>query len=303
MYGYEDRESKNWSVKKIMKWVGAGIGSLLVLIALISAVYSISPGYRGVLITLGKVSQHSYINGVGFKWPFVSSMIKMDVRTRKMTDKTSTYTSDIQIVVFVFLITYDLNPENIHILYEKVGLDYEAKAILPSLNDVLKDVIGKWQAQELVANRDKARVDVVAGLQERLDRRFFQNITFQFINIDYSDKFEGAIEDKVIAEQKAQEAVNNTKRIKEEAEQKLISAKAEAEAMEIKSEALSKNKGLTEYEAVQRWDGRLPQYMLGNSVPFVNMGGKYSDRRLKKRFCFIRTSFFKPCMKRGGCGR
>lgn len=274
MYGYEDRESKNWSVKKIMKWFGAGIGSLLVLIALISAVYSISPGYRGVLITLGKVSQHSYINGVGFKWPFVSSMIKMDVRTRKMTDKTSTYTSDIQTADLEYTFTYDLNPENIHILYEKVGLDYEAKAILPSLNDVLKDVIGKWQAQELVANRDKARVDVVAGLQERLDRRFFQNITFQFINIDYSDKFEGAIEDKVIAEQKAQEAVNNTKRIKEEAEQKLISAKAEAEAMEIKSEALSKNKGLTEYEAVQRWDGRLPQYMLGNSVPFVNLGGK-----------------------------
>ena len=274
MYGYEDRESKNWSVKKIMKWVGAGIGSLLVLIALISAVYSISPGYRGVLITLGKVSQHSYINGVSFKWPFVSSMIKMDVRTRKMTDKTSTYTSDIQTADLEYTFTYDLNPENIHILYEKVGLDHEAKAILPSLNDVLKDVIGKWQAQELVANRDKARVDVVAGLQERLDRRFFQNITFQFINIDYSDKFEGAIEDKVIAEQKAQEAVNNTKRIKEEAEQKLISAKAEAEAMEIKSEALSKNKGLTEYEAVQRWDGRLPQYMLGNSVPFVNLGGK-----------------------------
>lgn len=103
---------------------------------------------------------------------------------------------------------------------------------------------------------------------------FFQNITFQFINIDYSDKFEGAIEDKVIAEQKAQEAVNNTKRIKEEAEQKLISAKAEAEAMEIKSEALSKNKGLTEYEAVQKWDGKLPQYMLGNSTPFVNLSGK-----------------------------
>lgn len=274
MYGYEDRESKNWSVKKIMKWVGAGIGSLLVLIALISAFYSISPGYRGVLITLGKVSQHSYINGVGFKWPFVSSMIKMDVRTRKMTDKTSTYTSDIQTADLEYTFTYDLNPENIHILYEKVGLDYEAKAILPSLNDVLKDVIGKWQAQELVANRDKARVDVVAGLQERLDRRFFQNITFQFINIDYSDKFEGAIEDKVIAEQKAQEAVNNTKRIKEEAEQKLISAKAEAEAMEIKSEALSKNKGLTEYEAVQKWDGKLPQYMLGNSTPFVNLSGK-----------------------------
>ena len=140
------------------------------------------------------------------------------------------------------------------------------------LNDVLKDVVGKWQAQDLVSNRDKARVDVIAGLQDRLDKRFFQNITFQFINIDYSDKFEGAIEDKVIAEQKAQEAVNNTKRIREEADQKVISAKAEAEAMEIKSQALAKNKGLTEYEAVQKWDGKLPQYMLGNSVPMINLG-------------------------------
>lgn len=75
----------------------------------------------------------------------------------------------------------------------------------------------------------------------------------------------------MIAEQKAQEAVNNTKRIKEEAEQKVISAKAEAEAMEIKSEALSKNKGLTEYEAVQKWDGKLPQYMLGGATPFINL--------------------------------
>ena len=219
----------------------------------------------------GKVDQKSYVNGVGFKWPFISSMIEMDVRTRKMTEKTATYTSDVQTAELEYTFTYDLNPESVHILYETVGQDYEAKKLIPVLNDVLKDVIGRWQAQDLVANRDKARVDIVAGLQNRLDKRFFQNITFQFINIDYSEKFEGAIEDKVIAEQKAQEAVNNTKRIKEEAEQKVISAKAEAEAMEIKSEALSKNKGLTEYEAVQKWDGKLPQYMLGGATPFINL--------------------------------
>lgn len=135
----------------------------------------------------------------------------------------------------------------------------------------MKDVIGKWQAQDLVSNRDKARLDIVKNLNERLDKRYFQNFTFQFINIDYSDKFEGAIEDKVIAEQKAQEAVNNTRRVTEEANQKVISAKAEAEAMEIKAEALAKNKGLTEYEAVQKWDGHLPQYMMGNSVPMINL--------------------------------
>ena len=191
--------------------------------------------------------------------------------TRKMTAKTSTYTSDVQTAELEYTFTYDLNPNNVHSLYEQKGLDYESKIIVPILSDVMKDVIGKWQAQDLVSNRDKARLDIVKNLNERLDKRYFQNFTFQFINIDYSDKFEGAIEDKVIAEQKAQEAVNNTRRVTEEANQKVISAKAEAEAMEIKAEALAKNKGLTEYEAVQKWDGHLPQYMLGNSIPMINL--------------------------------
>ena len=272
MAHYDDE--REISTGRIVKWVGAGVTAVLLLITIFASFYSIAPGHRGVLVTLGKVSPKSYVNGVGVKWPFVSSMRELDVRTQKMTEKTATYTSDVQTAELEYTFTYDLNPQNVHILYETVGQDYEAKKIIPVLNDVLKDVVGKWQAQELVSNRDNARVSVVAGLQEKLDARFFQNITFQFINIDYSDKFEGAIEDKVIAEQKAQEAVNNTKRIKEEADQKIITAKAEAEAMEIKSQALSKNKGLTEYGAVQKWDGKLPQYMLGNSVPMINLGTK-----------------------------
>lgn len=279
MYDYENERRERYEreeaerkarAAKLRRIVGWSIGGLFALILLISSVYYVSPGYRGVLVTLGKVDQQSYINGIGFKAPFVSKMYKMDVRTKKMTEKTATYTSDVQTAEIEYTFTYDLVPDNVHVLYETVGKDYEGKKLIPVLNDVLKDVIGQWQAQDLVSNRDKARVDVVAGLQERLDRRFFQNITFQFINIDYSDKFEGAIEDKVIAEQKAQEAVNNTKRIQEEADQKVITAQAEAEAMEIKAQALQKNKSLVEYEAVQKWNGQLPQYMMGDAVPFIN---------------------------------
>lgn len=42
----------------------------------------------------------------------------------------------------------------------------------------------------------------------------------------------------------------------------------------IKAQALAKNKGLTEYEAMLKWYGKLPQYMLGNSVPMLNLNGK-----------------------------
>ena len=58
----------------------------------------------------------------------------------------------------------------------------------------------------------------------------------------------------------------------EEAKQKLLSAEAEAKSMAIRANALTRNKALVEYEAVKKWDGKLPEYMMGNSVPFVNLG-------------------------------
>lgn len=266
-----NEEKRGFSVVKAVVW---GVVGIFAIILLVSSVYQVDPGYRGVKVTLGKVEKVSLANGVGLKCPFISSVVQMNIQTQAFTDSTSSYTSDVQTADLKYTFTYDLNPVNVHVLYESVGLAYEAKKITPVLNDVLKDVIGKWQAQELVANRDKARAEILEQLNKRIDNTYFQNLTFQILDLGYSEQFETAIENKVIAEQRAQEAVNDTKRIREEADQKLISAKADAEAMEIKSQALAKNKGLTEYEAVQKWDGKLPQYMMGNSVPFINLGNK-----------------------------
>ena len=59
--------------------------------------------------------------------------------------------------------------------------------------------------------------------------------------------------------------------MQEEARQKIIASEAEAKSMAIRAQALTQNKNLVEYEAVQKWDGKLPQYMMGNSVPFVHL--------------------------------
>ena len=67
---------------------------------------------------------------------------------------------------------------------------------------------------------------------------------------------------------------DNGNTFKEEAKQKVIAAQAEAKSMAIRAQALTQNKSLVEYEAVQKWDGKMPQYMLGNSVPFINVNAK-----------------------------
>lgn len=253
---------------RVFKRVLIAIAAVILIFA---STYYIKPGYRGTLTILGNVSQTSYNNGIGLKPPFISTMHKTDVRTKKISDKAVTYTKDIQTAELTYVFTYNVNPESVYTIYQYIGSDYESKIVTPIIADALKDIIGRWDAQDLVGNRDKARQQILATLKKKLNKQFIQNISFQIVNLDYSDNFEDAIEKKVIADQKAQEAVNNTKRIKEEANQKLISADADAKAMAIKAEALEKNKSLVDYEAVQKWDGHLPNYMLGGTTPFVNI--------------------------------
>ena len=44
--------------------------------------------------------------------------------------------------------------------------------------------------------------------------------------------------------------------------------------MAIRANALAQNKALVEYEAVQKWNGKLPIYMMGNAIPFINLDNK-----------------------------
>ena len=138
----------------------------------------------------------------------------------------------------------------------------------------IKDIIGKWNAQDLIANREKATDDILFKLQNQLSEKYINVTDFQMTEINYSDVFERAIESKVTAEQEALKAKNKTVQVEEEAKQKVIAAQAEAKSMAIRAQALAQNKSLVQYEAVQKWDGKMPQYMLGNSVPFINVSAK-----------------------------
>lgn len=253
---------------------------LLVVILIILFVTVFNPiaivgvGERGVKVTLGKVSPKSYIEGVHFVTPFISKIKNMDVKTQKFVVSTEVYTKDIQQAKISYVINFNLQPLNVHKMYQEVGVNYSENVIMPVVEGTIKNVIGKWNAQDLVANREAATSDIYLKLQKALTSQYINVTGFQITEINYSQVFERAIESKVTAEQEALKAKNRTVQIHEEAKQKLISAEAEAKSMQIRATALSQNKALVEYEAVQKWDGKLPEYMMGNSIPFINIKSK-----------------------------
>ena len=92
------------------------------------------------------------------------------------------------------------------------------------------------------------------------------------VDFDFSESFNDSIERKVTAQQDALAAENKLKQIEFEAQQAVASAKGKAEAQRIEGEALRANPEVLELRAVEKWDGKLPQYMTGGqTTPFINI--------------------------------
>lgn len=263
-------------MKKI-KDMSVGQISLLALLALIvvitvfSSFYTIKSTERGVLSTFGKISPGVIDDGLHVKIPFIQTIKKVNVQQKKFDGKENSYTRDVQTSEVQYTINYELVRENVNNLIKNVGDDYHNRIVVPFIRSAMKEAFGNFAATEIVENRDAVRREIESTLRHTLDSNYFLNIQFQLVDIDFDDDFENAIKEKQVAEQQALKAKNVTIQIEEQAKQTKIRAEADAEAIRIKAKALESNPKLVEYEAVQKWDGKMPQYMMGNSLPLINL--------------------------------
>lgn len=246
----------------------------------------IDSGHRGVKVSFGKVDDKPLTEGFYMYNPLSSSIKEIDVRVKKVSVETSGYTKDVQTARIIYVMNASIDANKVTQLYKEVGIgsdgidekDFQSKILIPISEAEVKSVIGTWTAVDLIANRDKATAQIEKRLKELLAEKNVILNNFQITAVSYAPEFEKAVESKVVAIQTAEEAKNNTVKIREEAEQRIISAKAEAESMRIRANALTANKNLIEYEQVQvqkeavvKWNGVLPTYMMGNSTPFINI--------------------------------
>ena len=244
---------------------------IIILAFVFGSWFTVAEGERSLLTTFGKASDHIYEAGLHVKWPMIQEVKTFDVKTIRADYKTETYTKDIQTAKITVSYSYNLISNDIVETYKTYGNQWQERILYPNLEQAVKAEVGTWNADQMIANRDKVAANILASLQARMiEHKYPVSITnFQMINIDYSDQFESAIEKKVVAEQAALEEANRTKQVEQKAKQQVTSAKAEAESMRIRANALANNPKLVNYEFVQKWDGKLPQIMTGDSMPIL----------------------------------
>ncbi len=231
----------------------------------------VDTGHRGCLTRFGAVTEAPLPEGLEFYNPFTQNITEMNVQTSKWTTDMETYTQDVQQAKLNLTVNYNLMYAAACTTYRDVGRDWHNVLIPQVVAGSLKETIGKWTAENLVSNRDRAAAEAFENIKSQLALANINVSGFEISDISYKDEFENAVEDKVVAIQNAQAEKNRTVQVEETAKQTIAKAKAEAESMRIRAHALESNPKLVDYEAVQKWNGILPTMTMGNSIPFINI--------------------------------
>ena len=256
----------------VFKFAKYGIIAILI-VALIGGCFGIvQTGQMGVKTRLGRVVG-TVDTGLYLKLPFIEKVNKIDVRTRVIKNEhyineggetvsdnaLQAASKDLQDVSVSIVVNYKIDPtkaSEIFTQYKSVET-FEEGVIKPLIKQIVKSSASQYTAEELVIRRAEFNSVTAEALRVGISGKFAILEENNVTNIGFSKSFTQAIERKVTAEQDALTSKNKLEQTKYEGEQKIVSAKAEAEAIRIQSQAINSQGGAdyVELQKIQKWSG------------------------------------------------
>ena len=313
-YAESERAERNALTKLVAKLVG-GVGAVLALSLLLGSFFTVDQGEVAVITRFGAIID---VAGPGLhgKMPWVSDVQRLSTRTQSVTwertvvdnkvqDATlASYSHDQQAASLSVKVTYRLksDPTSAKELYATYRYleTFSERVLIPRTMQGVKTVFGQYTAAGVIQQRAKFNIDIDAavraaiegGLEGRPSPAVIEAVTIH--NIDFSDVYEHAVEQRMKAEVEVAQVAQNLERERKTAEivvvqaqakanAQLAEAKANAEAVRItgeaeakairaRSEALQSNPALVSLTLAEKWNGVLPTTMVpGGSVPFIGV--------------------------------
>ncbi|MCL2634920.1 MAG: prohibitin family protein [Oscillospiraceae bacterium] len=279
-----ENSKKPQQFKMSYVWVGTIIFLLLILV--FNCFTIVTEGHIGVKYRFERIVSDNLPAGLNFKIPFIEKIDQVNIRNQIYTFEGDAYTSDTQTVNNLRLkVTYRYAPDKMSHLIRTVGIsNVENNYLVPNVQKIAKDAIGRVQAEDLVRTRSQVQAKIQEELAEVLLPHGIIVTEFAIENLAFTDAFENAIQAKVIAEQDVERMRHKTEERRVEAEQIRIAADAEAARIRIEAEAeanaieliqaqIANNPYYIEYLKIINWNGILPQ-VIGEGVnPFVVLDG------------------------------
>lgn len=258
-------ENMDFSINQknfVVKAIGTVIAVFIIILFFPLVVVGV--GERGVVFNNASGIENRILNeGVHVRIPFVEAVTTVSVRVQKTDVKAEAASKDLQTVNTDIVVNWHMDAQKVNKIYQSVGDEkaVEDRILAPAVNEVVKAATAQSTASEILAKRPELKRTIDIALSQRLARYNLLLDDVSIVNVNFTPEFNRAIEEKQIAQQQAEQA-------------KFLVEKArnEAEANRIKQQTLTQE--ILQQRALEKWDGKLPQYYGGGTLPFVNIGGR-----------------------------
>jgi prohibitin 2 len=238
----------------------AGI-AILVFVAIIlgsTGTYIVQPGFRGVEVTLGKVTPKFKSEGFGFKQPFITHIQPVSIRQQTRLMPAECYSSDLQQVKMEVNVLYRIPELSVVRIFQEYAGDPFDSLIAPRVQEALKEVAAAQSAEMIVKKREEVKIKALELARNKVGTNFLEIVDVVLYNINLTSELEHAIELKMVQEQEAEKAKFTQTKAQIEADTAIIRARGEADAIQVRGQALRASPDFIRLQIVQNWNGKSP---------------------------------------------
>ena len=260
------------------------LGKLLVPVILVAAAviglssfFIVPPGEVAVKTRLGAIVD-SYSEGMHFKMPLLESITKFSIQIQRADIKTQAFSKDLQTMNSSLVVNHRIQKETVVSIYRNLGPRYVSNIVDPAVQEVFKAIAARYSAERIISERNELVEAINAEVKARLSQKEIIVTDISVTDLDFTDQFLKAVEDKQVAEQQAKMSEKLVEKAKRDAEQAIAKSRGEAEALRMQREQVTPmlielRKVDAQLKAIEKWNGVLPGYV-GGGVPFVSMDAK-----------------------------